>query len=381
MLVKYDVVIAGGSVSGLLCAREVASAGHSVLVLEKSHEIGTPQHCGGLLSRAALEYLGVSPSGVMLGNTIESVSIVAPDGSSIALPAMGTQEIDRRELDKQIAMQAQKAGADIQVGTTFRGTRDHTAKTANGDVMYNILVDARGIVSIENKSHIVQSAQCEIHADWIRKGRVSVMLDRDKYPGFFAWIIPRRDGHGKVGVAGRNINATQAMESLLSDLGGGAILRSIIAPIWVGGAMPQFVHGHRVTVGDAAGQTKPTTGGGIYSCGAGGILAGRAIASHLESGIPESLDYGKAWRTKFGAEFRLQSKGRKILEMLDNTAISRIISSIRPGKLPLSGSDFDFHAGTLLNVLGIKGTIEVAGTLAASEIRRILGMTHTSNKV
>ncbi|MGI0097867.1 MAG: FAD-dependent oxidoreductase, partial [Nitrosopumilaceae archaeon] len=37
----YDVVIAGGSIAGLLCAREAANKGHSVLVLEEDYEIGT----------------------------------------------------------------------------------------------------------------------------------------------------------------------------------------------------------------------------------------------------------------------------------------------------------------------------------------------------
>ena len=52
---NYDVVIAGGSVAGLFCAREIARNGHSVLVLEEDYEIGTPEHCGGLVSLSALE--------------------------------------------------------------------------------------------------------------------------------------------------------------------------------------------------------------------------------------------------------------------------------------------------------------------------------------
>jgi len=45
----YDVVVAGGSVAGLLSAREISAEGYSVLVIEEDYEIGTPEHCGGLV--------------------------------------------------------------------------------------------------------------------------------------------------------------------------------------------------------------------------------------------------------------------------------------------------------------------------------------------
>ena len=41
----YDVVVAGGSISGLLAAREIGKSGYSVLVLEEGFEVGTPDHC------------------------------------------------------------------------------------------------------------------------------------------------------------------------------------------------------------------------------------------------------------------------------------------------------------------------------------------------
>ena len=58
----YDAVIAGGSITGLLSAREIAKNGYSVLVLEEGFEIGTPEHCGGLVSKKALNELGIEPS-------------------------------------------------------------------------------------------------------------------------------------------------------------------------------------------------------------------------------------------------------------------------------------------------------------------------------
>ena len=58
----YDVIVAGGSISGLLAAREIGKNGYSVLVLEEGFVVGTPDHCGGLVSKSALSTLGVEPS-------------------------------------------------------------------------------------------------------------------------------------------------------------------------------------------------------------------------------------------------------------------------------------------------------------------------------
>jgi flavin-dependent dehydrogenase len=80
--VNYDVVIAGGSVAGLLCAREIASKGFSVLVIEEDYEIGTPEHCGGLVSLSGLEELGVIPFKKTFDHMIELAEITSPNGNS-----------------------------------------------------------------------------------------------------------------------------------------------------------------------------------------------------------------------------------------------------------------------------------------------------------
>ncbi|KAG0511025.1 MAG: hypothetical protein NPMRD1_360001, partial [Nitrosopumilales archaeon] len=81
----YDVVIAGGSVAGLFCAREIAKQGHSVLVIEEDYEIGTPEHCGGLVSISGLEQLGVVPHRKTFDHLIETAEIFAPGGKSFSI--------------------------------------------------------------------------------------------------------------------------------------------------------------------------------------------------------------------------------------------------------------------------------------------------------
>ena len=71
----YDAIVAGGSVAGLLCAREISSKGFSVLLIEEDYEIGTPEHCGGLVSMSGLEELGIIPFRKTFDHMIESAKL------------------------------------------------------------------------------------------------------------------------------------------------------------------------------------------------------------------------------------------------------------------------------------------------------------------
>ena len=82
---EYDVVIAGGSISGLMSAREIAKKGYSVLVLEEGFEVGTPDHCGGLVSKAALHDMGIEPTEKTFDSMINSALIFSPNGKQIKL--------------------------------------------------------------------------------------------------------------------------------------------------------------------------------------------------------------------------------------------------------------------------------------------------------
>ena len=376
---NYDVVIAGGSVAGLFCAREIARNGHSVLVLEEDYEIGTPEHCGGLVSLSALEELGIIPHSKTFEHLIDSAQVFAPNGDSFIINSKKQKvaEVNRRELDKQIAHQAQKNGADIKVKTSFQELTEEGVRTSDGDIKCKIVVDARGVSSLINKDRdgILLSAQYEIYSDWIKKDKVEVYFDQEKYPGFFAWIIPSNDGMGKVGVAGRGIRAAQVLEEFLSKKGKFSIIRKIFAPIWIKGPIDNFVSDRLVIIGDAAGQSKPTTAGGIFSCGFAGILAGQAIAKYLETGKKSELkEYQKKWKEKFEKEFEKQLFARKLLERLDNQTINKLFESITPEitKEISENDDFDFHTGSIIKLLGIKGSIKTAQTLISSEIKKLL---------
>ena len=380
----YDVVVAGGSVSGLLAAREIASRGHSVLVLEEDSEIGTPEHCGGLVSIEAISRLGILPRHNVVQNQIRSAMICSPTRSfKIRTANQKIVVLERREFDKHIALQSTKLGANIRTRCSLRdikygedSSRSFHILTTDGRFRSRYFVDARGISSIVryDRSGVLLAAQYEVYAPWIGKDTVIVEFDNEKYPGFFAWIIPTEEGRGKVGVAGRSINTSRTLLSYLERKGGSfSAIRKIFAPIWVKGPIDNFIDGRIVVTGDAAGQTKPTTAGGIYSCGLGGIFAGRAISNAIETDNDDLLEeYPAKWTRIFGKEFRNMVLFRKFLERLDNTALDLIFSNIDSEAMDTISrtGDFDFHSVSIRKILSITG-MKIFKTMAGNEYRRL----------
>ena len=392
MQAEYDVVVAGGSIAGLLCAREVAARGHSVLVAEKSHEVGTPEHCGGLVSASALRELGLSPGP---GESTAPVRTAAvshpPSGRMFEVPAarQNVVVVDRRRLDAQAAAQAAGNGAEVLAGAELRragggngGGGAQAVTVAGRPVECRAVVDATGAQSMAalqgggGGGGIIPCAQYVVHAGWIREGRVEVVVDAERYPGFFAWVIPMADGIGKVGAAGAGINPGAAAGRLAAERGRHSITRKIFAPVWVGGPAASFVSGGQhggpvVRVGDAAGQAKPTTAGGIFSCGMGGAMAGVAIASFLESGDASDLSaYEDGWKKRFGAEFSRQQRARAVLSSLDNRGIGKMFRAVKQEAIEeaAKSDDFDFHAAAIARMLGIRGAIGLAGAAVGAQI-------------
>ncbi len=380
----YDVLIAGGSVAGLTTARECSSNGNSTIVIEEDHEIGTPEHCGGMVSLSGLQKLGLMLDSNNFQNAVPIARIRSKSASfELSAEKQNVIVVDRRGLDKQIAKQAEDAGAQIRTRCTFKSIAKkeskYTIKTSDGEIECKYFVDAKGLGSLKDASQngILASAQFEVYAKWIEGKTVEILFDSDKYPGFFMWIIPMGDGRGKIGVAGKGINTSVALHEFIRSKGEKySIIRKIFAPIWIGGPKSQFVFDRTLIVGDAAGQTKPTTAGGIFSCGMGGVFAGQAISNAIEKNDDTLLyEYEKSWKSMFQKEFQSMLLARKVLERLDNKAIDGIFSSLSKKAITdvSNFSDFDFHSSALSLFLKSKIATNLTKILIGNEFRRVFG--------
>ncbi len=107
----------------------------------------------------------------------------------------------------------------------------------------------------------------------------------------------------------------------------------------------------------------------------GGVYAGQAISEFLKTNNLEDLkQYQNRWTARFGKEFEKQVLARKILERIDNNIINKLFDTITPEIVSeiSEKDDFDFHTGSIIKLLGLKGSIKTAQTLIGGEIKKLL---------
>ena len=375
----FDFVVAGGSIAGLAFASEAAKRGASVLVFEEHPEIGEPEKCDGLVSLRGLRKYGYEPSPGVIQSGISTALIHSPAGKQFAINATALEVVvlDRSAYDVQVKETAESNGAVIRTGArvtaTSEGPEGVEVTAADVTVKAKYFVDATGPTSSPRRG-ILPAAKYELEGDWVRERVVEVFLDEERFPGFFAWVIPYGGRRAKVGAAGYGISPFKALDDFLRGRPS-RILRRVSAPIYIGGPSARFVQGRRILVGESAGQVKPTTAGGIMTSVAGAVSAAEWACASLRRGDPGLLArYQTEWEGTFLKEMKGMMRLRGVFEKLSNADLEALVTALVTPRLvaKLSGTDFDFHATALLGILGIHGLLRVAKVVASAEARSLL---------
>jgi flavin-dependent dehydrogenase len=143
--------------------------------------------------------------------------------------------------------------------------------------------------------------------------RVDIFVGETVAPGFFGWSVPAEDGILRVGVGvlpphqpstflGRILSERFPHAHVQSRCGGWIPLTPA----------PQLAAANALLVGDAAGQVKPLSGGGLYTGGACAQIAGEEAARLARAGEHAHdvlTDYPRRCQEAIGRE---QAFGRSI---------------------------------------------------------------------
>ena len=308
----YDFLVVGAGPSGSRFARSAAEAGHDVLVLE-SGEIGRPLACSGHVSLDIWGFVPDSARERLRQNEICGARFHLGGADSPAHPfykkAAVSNAIDRVGLDRTLAECAREAGATIRTGHTVTSVEERPDRVeigANGPDGVERF-EARLVCGADGPRSKVRSQLGLPEPDELLHGVLGFdpEPDHDDFvdvhltvPRFFAWRIPRGEAGVEYGLAVEpGEDAPERFEELLDDYGAD-IDRRCSGAIPIG--PPDRTTGRRsFLVGDAAGQTKPFTGGGILY----GMRAADVAARTIDPDDPTTIEgYERAWRAELGRD-------------------------------------------------------------------------------
>jgi len=381
MPTDFDVIIAGGGLSGLFCAKELASKDLTVKVFEEHNKIGHPNKCSGVVSLGSLKKLGLFPLKRGLQNRFSKIMFHSPSDNSLTLNfnSLDILVLNRYELDNFLSEEAVKSGATISISSRIEQVIEDKSSVevklrANETFSGEYLIDARGVTSYKNKKGLYNGIQSYAFYKNFEWDHIHVFFDKRFAPGFFAWLIPIDEYNAKIGLASRG-QPLECLRLFQNKIGVKNLFNIDMSPIIVGGPIEQFVEGRIIYVGDSAGQTKPTTGGGIYFGGAASLLASEAInIKKKDPSISLKERYEKKWFSKFKREVEYMKMARKYYEKMENDDIEKLFSiakSSYSSQINLE-MDYDFHMSSLVKALGIKSFLSIAANIFGSTVKDTL---------
>lgn len=340
---RYDIIIIGGGPTGAITARYAAEGGAQVLLVERGDRGGEPANCTGLISPRALAVLGVSQRSVL--RQITGGYLHSPSGIEISIEAAETKALvlNRQILNCELIDRAAAAGVDIRIHTEASRYEAGMIELTHNGVTYIVqaplIIGADGPrsavarwFSLPGPPKMLVAAQAIIDRAPRREDFVEILFGKDIAPGFFAWAVPAEEGRMRVGLAVPvGMPAQSLLDRLLQDRRfSGALVAKINSLIPIG-IVDRTVAAGALLVGDAAGQTKPTSGGGIYIGGLCARIAGEVGAQAVLSGdfsIDALRGYERRWREEIGFDLQFGMVAHRTLAKLSDNDIDRIFAVI-----------------------------------------------------
>ena len=352
-----DVLVIGAGPAGLHLARRLTAEGFSTLVFEEHSVIGEPVDCSGVIGADGFDGLNL-PRGPVIGE-VTVLRLVSPGGIGLAYRngRALAYVMERGRFDQALAARAEATGVRIETGAKVTGLKvgsdgvEATVRrwdpTGSGDGRPTETYRARAAViaagpryqaqhffGMVRPRQLLRTAQAEVAGNGFREATVLF----GPGGGEFTWVVPFARGgkdYLRVGAAGGATPGRRLQGLLRGPFS--AHLEGHCPPVrhWVIPLSPiRRTYADRlVAVGDAAGQVKPTSGGGIYY----GMLCAQAAAEVLAEGLRRDhlsarflSRYERAWRGRIGADIRAGRLFRRVFERMtgeEMDAVFRVLAS------------------------------------------------------
>jgi digeranylgeranylglycerophospholipid reductase len=366
---EYDVVVVGAGPAGSMAAYMAASAGVSVLLLEKDREIGIPVRCAEAVGKDGIEkVLGRDIDPRWIATEISRFQFVAPDGTSIYPKVNMTGYVLHRKIfDFDLAVRAADAGATILTHAYVNGLKIKngavtgvTCTIDHDDYEFSskIVIGADGVetrvgrwaglkttISMNDMESCSQMTLANLDID---ANMCIFYFSQEKFPGGYAWLFPKGNGTANIGLGisgkmSRKKTASIILQTFIHDnFPNAAILSKSIGGVPCADRMAKISGAGIVLAGDAAFQSNPLSGGGIISGMIGGKIAGQIASQAVKNGKNSAHfleKYEKEWDRALGHSHRRYYKLKEAInkfsdDHLINTA--NMLQKIPPHKHTLT---------------------------------------------
>ncbi len=325
-----DVLVIGAGPAGSSAALRVAQNGVDVLMVEQREKIGVPVQCAEFIPAMLLKDLDQGNAFVV--QKIKGMQTFIKGRMEKQIHAPGWM-IQRDLFDQTLAESAVKSGAVLLTGSKAICFSDHGCVIVNRgneqkkEIRAKVIIAADGPLSkvrqwinapaLNPLPGVQMSFTLTLPSDYTQ-----VFLDPTVNSGY-AWLFPKGD-MANVGLGLRNNNSNPVRPfkilnkfiSHLKDQGkitGDPLFRSAG---WIPAEpLRKAVYGKVLFAGDAAGQTHPITGAGIFSAVTCGSMAGKYAAQAVLEGDPSQLpSYDHEWQDLFKRTHIHAHNRRKLME-------------------------------------------------------------------
>jgi geranylgeranyl reductase family protein len=328
------VIIIGAGPNSCYAGEILAKKGHDVTIFEQKSNIGKPMQCTGIVTNRFLDIIKVPKS--LIINRVKKV-VVQTKNKRTCIPSDDIV-IDRIGFDLFMAESAKSSGVKINIASKVTDIEHGKLKIKQKttgltiDESFDVLIGGDGPDSMLHRyindrdlGHYI-GLQARVSGNFDKES-YSVFLG-DLCPDFFCWIVPESSNIARIGLASKN-NPNKLFDKFKNQVKFDKVIEKQGGKIPIYDPKTKIQKNNLYLIGDAAGQVKATTGGGLVP----GLTCAKLLAEsiHKNDNYPDSVKkIMRNLKISLLVRNRLnrfkEKEYEKLIDLIDDKKIKRILS-------------------------------------------------------